>query len=43
MINIKNDLLKWWIDHITNIIHGLKAEDADDFNKWAKIFERAEV
>ena len=43
MINIKQDLEKWLVDHITDTIHGLKAEDSGDFNKWAKNFEHSEA
>jgi len=38
-INIKNELETWLIDYITNTIHGLRGEDFDDFNKWAKSFK----
>lgn len=42
-INIKNELETWLIDYITNTIHGLRGEDFDDFNKWAKSFKREEA
>lgn len=42
-INIKNGLNEWLVEYITNTIHGFEAEDSDDFNKWAKTFEREEA
>lgn len=42
-INIKNELNKWLVEYLTNTIHNLKVEDSDDFNKWAKTFEREEA
>lgn len=42
-IKIKTELEDWLIDNITNTIHGLEAENADEFNNWAKAFEREEA
>ncbi len=42
-INIKNELNEWLVEYLTNTIHNLKVEDSDDFNKWAKTFEREEA
>ena len=43
MIKIKTELQDWLVDNITNAIHGLEAENSDEFNKWAKSFEREEA
>ena len=43
MIKIKTELQEWLVDYITNTIHGLEAENSEDFNKWAKSFEREEA
>lgn len=43
MIKIKTELQEWLVDYITNTIHGLEAENSEDFNKWAKSFERDEA
>lgn len=42
-INIVNELESWLIDYLTNTIHNLEAEDSEEFNKWAKSFERDEA
>lgn len=42
-INIKKDLRRWLIEYITDTIHGIEAEDFDEFNKWAKSFEKEEA
>lgn len=42
-INIKKELESWLADYITNIVHNLEAEDSDDFNNWAKAFQREEA
>ena len=42
-INIANELKPWLVDYITNTIHDLKAENSEEFNKWAKSFEREEA
>lgn len=43
MIRIKTELQNWLVDSITNAIHGLEAGKSDEFNKWAKNFEREEA
>ena len=42
-INIKKELESWLADYITNIVYNLEAEDSDDFNNWAKAFQREEA
>ena len=42
-IKIKTELKDWLIDNITNTIHGLEAENSDEFNNWAKVFKREEA
>ena len=42
-IKIKSELENWLIDKITSTIHGLEAENSDDFNTWAKGFKREEA
>lgn len=43
MIKIKTELQEWLVDYITDTIHGLEADNSEDFNKWAKSFEREEA
>lgn len=43
LINIKKDLREWLVEYITNTIHALTAENSDEFNKWAKSFEKEEA
>jgi len=42
-INVKEELATWVVDYITNTIHRLEAENSEEFNKWAKSFEREEA
>lgn len=43
-VMIKTELLReWLIDYITNTIHGMKAEDSPEFDKWAASFKREEA
>ena len=42
-INIETELRDWLVDNITNTIHGLETEDSNEFNEWAKGFERDEA
>ena len=41
---IKTMLLReWLIDYITDTIHGMKAEDSPEFDRWAASFKRDEA
>ena len=40
-IKIKSELEQWLVKYITDSIHGMQAEDSDEFNKWAKSFKEA--
>lgn len=42
-INILNDLENWLVDYITDTIQNLEAEKSEEFNRWAKSFERDEA
>ena len=42
-INIKKELENWLVDYLTDTVHNLEAKDSDEFNKWAKSFEREEA
>ena len=36
-------LREWLIDYITDTIHGMKADDFPEFDKWAASFKRDEA
>lgn len=41
---IKTMLLReWLIDYITDTIHGMKAENSPEFDRWAASFKRDEA
>ena len=42
-INIKKELENWLVDYLTDTVPNLEAKDSDEFNKWAKSFEREEA
>ena len=42
-INIQKELKEWLTNYLTDTIHNLEAENFDDFNEWAKSFEREEA
>lgn len=42
-IKIKSELEQWLVKYITDSIHGMQAEDSDEFNKWAKSFKEEEA
>lgn len=42
-LNIKKELENWLVDYLTNTVHSLKSENCEDFNNWAKSFEKEEA
>lgn len=42
-IRIEDELRDWLVNYITDCIHGMEAENFDEFNKWAKAFKREEA
>lgn len=42
-IKIKSELEHWLVNYITSSIHGMHAEDSEEFNKWAKSFREEEA
>lgn len=43
VINIKKDLENWLADYITDTIHNLETKDGEEFNQWARSFNREEA
>ena len=42
-INVKEDLENWLVDYLIDTVNNLEVKDSDEFNKWAKSFEREEA
>lgn len=37
------DLKEWLVDYITMNIHSMESEESEEFNNWAKSFEKEEA
>ncbi len=42
-IKIKSELEHWLVRYITDNMHGMQAEDFDEFKKWAKSFKEEDA
>ncbi len=42
-IKIKSELKHWLVRYITDNMHGMQAEDFDEFKKWAKSFKEEDA
>lgn len=40
MISIKTELKKWLVNYITKAINSCESEDEEEFNAWAKAFQK---